>query len=65
MSIPTCILNSISLAGSLKSALGMKSNLLSALFKFGGRSNQKIAKLGIHKVLGAQFKCFVDYKSED
>lgn len=27
--------------------------------------NPKVARIRIHKVLGAQFKCFVDYKSED
>ena len=26
--------------------------------------NPKIARVRVHKVLGAQFKCFVDYKSE-
>jgi len=35
--------------------------LMNKMFKFEGRSNQKIAKLRVHKVLGAQFKCFVDY----
>ena len=38
--------------------------LLNKMFKFEGY-NPKIAKLRVHKVLGAQFKCFVDYKSED
>jgi len=27
--------------------------------------NPKIARIRVHKVLGAQFKCFVDYKSEN
>ena len=27
--------------------------------------NPKIARIRVHKVLGAQFKCFVDYKSKD
>ena len=27
--------------------------------------NPKVAKLRVHKVLGAQLKCFVDYRSED
>jgi hypothetical protein len=38
--------------------------LLNKMFKFEGY-NPKVAKLRVHKVLGAQFKCFVDYKSED
>lgn len=39
-------------------------DLLNKAIKFEGH-NPKIAKLRVHKVLGAQFKCFVDYKSED
>ena len=38
--------------------------LLNKEIKFEGY-NPKIARIRVHKVHGAQFKCFVDYKSED
>ncbi|MBM3703094.1 MAG: hypothetical protein FJW63_08960 [Actinobacteria bacterium] len=38
--------------------------LLNKEIKFEGY-NPKIAKLRVHKILGAQFKCFVDYENED
>ena len=37
-------------------------NLLNKMLEFEGY-NPKVAKLRVHKVLGTQFKCFVDYKS--
>ena len=46
------------------SVLVKAERLLNKEIKFEGY-NPKIARIRVHKVHGAQFKCFVDYKSED
>jgi len=51
-------------AGNEKELLELKYSVL--LVKYGKDEvyNPKIARIRVHKVHGAQFKCFVDYKSE-